>query len=310
MASAGDVIYDGKIINAADIVELFNSCATNDVIASVVENLGSNIVPMKWIRSNTPFGAACNAVCYGHGRFIAAGDSTETFYSSDGNNWTAGGELPGAPCESICYGNGKFFAACDSYIAYSPNGTNWTPVSMDNFYPRSISYGNGKYVAAGHGSDSTLYYSTNGTTWENLYEGDPYQSVCYGGGRFVAVGENGLVKYADISDIRNWRSASFSSLNIKRVCYGNGKFVAGTVDGELYYSTNAESWTLASGSMSSITDICYGNGKFVATDNGGALYSTDGNIWTRADAEMGAKCVGYGNGRFVMIEYLAYYSCA
>ena len=57
----------------------------------------------------------------------------------------------------------------------------------------------------------------------------------------------------------------FGSSWIYSICYGNGKYVAGGYDGVMAYSTDGITWTaVADSTFSSIIySICYGNGKYI-----------------------------------------------
>ncbi len=143
-------------------------------------------------------------------------------------------------------------------------------------------------------------------------------SICYGNGKFVAVGSSGKMAYS--YDGVNWTSVSdskFGTTYIYNVCYGNGKFVAVGDGGKMAYSSDGITWTSVSDSEfnadTSIKGICYGNGKFVAVgystdmyNSGGRMsYSSDGITWTRVtDSRFGTSDilnVCYGNGKFVAV---------
>ena len=141
-------------------------------------------------------------------------------------------------------------------------------------------------------------------------------SICYGNGKYVAVGSSGKMAYS--YDGVNWTSVSdsrFGTTYIYNVCYGNEKFVAVGDGGKMAYSSDGITWTSVSDSEfnadTSIKGICYGNGKFVAVgysidmyNYGGRMsYSSDGITWTRVtDSRFGTSNiygVCYGNGKFV-----------
>ena len=130
--------------------------------------------------------------------------------------------------------------------------------------------------------------------------------VCYGNGKFVAVGFNGKIAYS--SDGINWTAASSPvDVTLVDVCYGNGKFVA-VGNQKILYSMDAVTWTLIPDSGSDYNfagSVCYGNGKFVAGGNGGKMaYSLDGISWTAVtDSKFNnvshIYSVRYGNGKFI-----------
>lgn len=113
---------------------------------------------------------------------------------------------------SVCYGNGKFVATVGNVpsdvAAYSTDGINWTltrtpdlnpsPIPTPDLAPitywKSVCYGNGKFVAVGDETDAVVY-STDGVTWTQatLPANTGWQSVCYGNGKFVVVADNSKV---------------------------------------------------------------------------------------------------------------------
>ena len=66
---------------------------------------------------------------------------------------------------------------------------NWTAVSDSGFETTGVTgvcYGNGKFVAVG--DDGKMAYSTDGTSWTLVTDSGTLYDVCYGNGKFVAVG--------------------------------------------------------------------------------------------------------------------------
>ena len=66
----------------------------------------------------------------------------------------------------------------------------------------SICYGAGKFVAVGPNVNPV--YSTDGINWStsNIKTNGPWSSVCYGAGKFIAVGRTGAIAYS--LDGINW----------------------------------------------------------------------------------------------------------
>ena len=154
-------------------------------------------------------------------------------------------------------------------------------------------------------------------TWaaisQNFTTYDIY-SICYGNGKFVAVGYNGSMWYS--TDGITWTSISQSILKdaILSVCYGNRKFIAGEGGpGYMAYSTDGITWTKVPQSIfmddvQSVRSICYADGKFVAVGSNTTIaYSTDGINWITVLESSGSgypfrghiHSVCYGNGKFI-----------
>jgi hypothetical protein len=111
-----------------------------------------------------------NKIVYGNNKFVASGyiyiGSTLTgklAYSTDGITWTDNTPVSFSNSSrlSIAYGAGVFIIGDDKgNIAYSKNGTDWTPISTD-FTERIsgsplIEYGNARFIL---GYNNELFYS-------------------------------------------------------------------------------------------------------------------------------------------------------
>lgn len=99
-------------------------------------------------------------------------------------------------------------------------------------------------IAVAVGDEGTIYRTTDGTNWSRV-EATPLAAwlsgVAYGGGRFVAVGEGGVV--ASSADGMTWETASSpTSAYLTRVAYGDGRFLAVGDGGEILESTDGLRW--------------------------------------------------------------------
>lgn len=147
-------------------------------------------------------------------------------------------------------------------------------VNQNKMLPRRGSaYGNGVHVCISSSSSdaATLEYSTDGINWTtaNMPAALQWYSVCYGGGKFVAIAYN---------------------------------------DNRLAYSADGKNWTLVTQSyMATWTSIAYGNNTFIAIANSGAtaLYSGDGITWATITLPVSAawKGIAYGDGKFVIVSF-------
>jgi len=142
-----------------------------------------------------------------------------------------------------------------------------------------------------------------------------YYGVTYGGGKFVAVGDEG--KYATSSDGNNWTTGrtSFPGGAWSSVVYGDGKFVVVADDGSTRVMTSTDGINWESRTATSQTgwySVTYGNGIFVAVAEVGVtrvITSPDGITWTGRSTPAGNSDpswidVAYGNGTFVAVAYL------
>ena len=137
-----------------------------------------------------------NSVCYGNGKFVAVAHNDKSAYSYDGIKWTETKMLRGT-WVSIAYTGDRFIALSynDDFgpPAYSYDGIEWFYITMP-YSAQSVTYGNGKFVAVSgnnirFGNDIAVY-STDGIKWKKTtLPGKTYWTrVCYGNGRFAAIG--------------------------------------------------------------------------------------------------------------------------
>lgn len=106
-------------------------------------------------------------------------------------------------------------------------------------------------------------------------------SVAFGGGRFVAVGENGTIVTSNDGTTWITRSAGTTAWLVG-VAYGNDQFVAVGDKGVVLTSNDGLTWSArSSGTTERLNGIAYGNGMWLAVgENGSAVTSLDGNNWT------------------------------
>ena len=198
-------------------------------------------------------------------------------------------------------------------------------------YNNNISENAEGFVAVAGYNSNVFAYSIDGMNWTEGMISDTernWYSVCYGNGKFVAVGYNydsrlNLISGNDVAystDGINWTESMISdtSREWEFVCYGNGKFVAVAGDSNYFaYSTDGMNWTesMISDTSRNWHSVCYGNDRFivVASSTNYFAYSTDGITWTEgtiSNTNRNWWSVCYSNGKFVTItqssNYFAY----
>ena len=123
-----------------------------------------------------------------------------------------------------------------------------------------------------------IYYSTDGFNWTDSPTTGWYRTICYGNGKFVAVG--GPYTAYSLDGI-NWvETEDSTSPDWQDVCYGDGEgFIAVAHEKVNYayrykYSTNGTSWTEQSeyGISYGFDNVCYGDGYFFMTGVFGVIY--------------------------------------
>ena len=245
--------------------------------------------------------AEMDSLTYGEGFFIGASNSGKSYYSQDGEFWVE--VLGGLP-------------------TYTTSGT-----TRRIFYHRNLTYGKGLFVCLSRQQTGTttsngvtkptyLYkfsYSLDGASWtspDSSFSGSGLyiNTLAYGGGKFIALGNAGEIFSS--TDGKSWSRSSTTTLptgQFHGLAYGNGKFVCVGELGKSYYSTDGKSWNSTSGLDKSVKyhGVTYGNGRFVCVGEGGkSYYSTDGVTWklmNGLDSEYTYYAVTYGYGRFVCV---------
>lgn len=178
-----------------------------------------------------------------------------------------------------------------------------------------VTCGNGRYVAIMNNA-ATAIYSDDGKTWQktSLPSDGTWYDICYGNGKFVAVGgdsNTGIAAYSD--DGVTWAAATLSNAAWYSVIYADGKFVAVATDADkAAYSVDGITWIDSTLPISTKWyDIAYGNGKFVvvASDTKASVafaYSTDGINWQIGNSSLDKAAyrgIAYGNGKFVVLPF-------
>jgi photosystem II stability/assembly factor-like uncharacterized protein len=112
-----------------------------------------------------------------------------------------------------------------------------------------VTFGNGQWVAVGgyfkdpqyeNGAITTIYTSPNGTAWTMtpVNAGKRLRDVVFAQGKFVAVGNDGLVLTS--TNGLTWEPYVLSYDNFRRIHYVNGRFVVIGNDGALFSSRTAD----------------------------------------------------------------------
>ena len=188
-----------------------------------------------WTAGGTIPNLAQFHIAYGNGRWVTThGSGNVTAYSTNGGQtWTAGGTLPASTTwSSVTYGGGKFVAVASggTQAAYSTDGgLTWTTATLPSSSDWSgVAFGNNRFVAVSSTDGTAAAYSLDGITWvASTIISAAYNSVAYGQGMFIAVGDTTTA--ASSPDGVVWTSRTISTTFSKDVVFGNanrtGKFV-------------------------------------------------------------------------------------
>lgn len=150
---------------------------------------------------------------------------------------------------------------------------------------------------------SALADILNSWHWRNPTPfSDTMQSLCFGAGKFVAVGSGGVIHTS--SDGQSWDNGRRPVLfTLNHVIFDNSQFVAVGNHGTIATSTNGLDWTVqASGTTNDLLAITFGDGLYVACGAGGQVAtSADGSSWRLSNVGTSdLNWVTFGNGVFIL----------
>ena len=283
--------------------------------------------PRSWTLIST-FSNKARSICYGNGVFVAAQDSANVYYSTNGTSWSTA-TVGGAKVNYVCYVGQCFFAATSNKgLYYSTNGTSWTQTTTftsDTYHISQLSDGIANY--------STYYYlnvggrlwscssSTAPKSWTEVYTyntslttGLPIYNCSYTTYFYT---DNGIRWFTG----NNTRSSKIYELTYKqsqvvrgkypfdRIKYCKDRFLLSGYKAGLWYSFDGIHLYPTNILTNDICDFLYSYEKdlFIATGgniSGGIYYSQDGEYWYlvpgfEGSYDRGSEKVDFVNGVFV-----------
>jgi hypothetical protein len=264
-----------------------------------------------WTLSTGTGANGFNRVVFAAGVFVAVGVSGACYSSTDGITWTAR-TAGSVTFNDVIFANSQFTAVCASQAYTSPDGITWAPnsfgiaggpvatngtlhvvvgasgqirksadggetwsfVASPTSSVNAIEYINSRFVAFG----GAVCSSTDGTTWtlDNGSVGALY-SIAYGAGKYVGVGNTGLVRYS--SDLVTWTTVSWPDTNrMYKVIFANGLFVTGSRNA-VFTSPDGITWTTYTFTNSYPIDVAWTGSMFIVAASS-VITSPDGITWT------------------------------
>ncbi|MHB1011833.1 MAG: hypothetical protein ACYC37_02800 [Desulfobacteria bacterium] len=241
--------------------------------------------------------------------------------------WTVVDNTASSTLKRIVEGDGVLITGgAGGEILSSDNGRTWTSIPSRKLDLRveGLAFGNRTFLAMNTTWNATSSTYTNdfvGATSDNVADwtprgavvtDNPLANLAFGGGTFVAVGDNNTFHSQDNG--ATWSRGTISGVPyLSDVVYGNGRFVA--IDGWsgiIAVSADGISWTssfLDPSLSDSINGIRFGGGLFlVATSAGNVFTSADGVAWQQRTpidltgmVEPSVSSVAYGAGGFLVI---------
>lgn len=229
--------------------------------------------------------------------FVAAGDNSALFSSTDGINWTTlTSPVAATNLNAASYYGGTYLVVgAGGVIWRSTDAVTWTPPTSGTtnaLYAVTVT-GTGGFVATG--ASGTILTSVNGIIWTTVppVTTNSLYGITYANNKYVAVGTAGTILTS--ADAATWdvpTSNTSSTLNtLKSIAYappvigttGSGTFVAVGSSGSMVISSDKGlTWAPTTSPFSTstiINAITYGR-QFVAVAEDGSIFtSTDGLTW-------------------------------
>lgn len=158
--------------------------------------------------------------------------------------------FPAGSWQAIAYDGTTYVAVgigTNRCMISNDGGDTWTVQSIQNYNWYGIVHDGTNFIAAGYTTSPTIQarisISPDGITWTEV--------------------------------------AGLPSLNIGSISAGGGRIVAVGNNGAIFSTDGGASWTSASAPPPGISGgLDYGNGFFVKTNNSSAAFSKDGDVWT------------------------------
>jgi hypothetical protein len=205
-----------------------------------------------------------------------------TSVSTDAATWTTRGTStsPQFPVTAIASDGTSFVAVGEGKYAGSTDGLTWTGGTLP-VNALAIAYGNSRWLAAGSSSST----SSNGTTWAAAVTAPATISqLCYGSGGFVGLASGTTSSVYRTTDGTSWSTHSLpASAAWSGVAFGGGVYVAVRTGSTAAYSSDGQTWTTANMPASrSWGSVVYAAGRFFAFgyNSTAAAFSADGQAWT------------------------------
>jgi len=188
-------------------------------------------------------------IAWGGGRYIAVGEEDLRMWSKDGYEWIEESPDDAKVWAGITYlaDNERTFPQIGRFVAVSQTnnsavttdgGESWQFGTLGTDPIWDVASGNGVFIAVG--DNMTIYRSTDGLVWDEVYNGgiSPIRSVLFDGSRFIAAG-SGTVGTSVDGD--NWDVVGAQDL--KRITHSEGGAYFGIdQDSGVYRSDDALNW--------------------------------------------------------------------
>ncbi|MFZ5824595.1 MAG: WD40/YVTN/BNR-like repeat-containing protein [Bacillota bacterium] len=229
---------------------------------------------LQWTRRYTDRRFAIVGLSFGQGRFVALGADGATRVSTDGGVSWVKGSLGQGRMLGIAHDGSQFLALGNpgSNLYTSTDGLSWRRRLSDGGCLTSAVKAEERLVTVGC---RQVGVKEDGSAWRQVYTTaarEQYNSVAYGEGRFVAVGNLGIIAHSE--DGLSWQAQQGpTGQSLTTVSYGNGYFVAASVGGEILLSRDGLTWEVrqTSGDPTGFSASLFDGKRFLLTGKGGTI---------------------------------------
>lgn len=228
-------------------------------------------------------------IAYGNGIYVFVGDGGSIYTSTDLVSFTKRTSGTSIDLQKILFHNGMFVVISSKYaesgvVLKSTNGIDWSihTTTFSGAPIDDIACGEGVFIIL---SDCSLYKSTDGLNWTKVFNKDSdeiYNCVCYGQGKFIAVGYEGNMRYTVDNTFETWYMKGITSdITFYKVAYNpkydnfvaaSGRSIYTSIDG-LYWKETETEWNY-------LHNISSHNGvNYVIGEEGVLIESINGHDW-------------------------------
>jgi hypothetical protein len=278
------------------------------------------IAGLNWTSVTATSVGNLQGIDYADGHFVAVSDTGGALASTDAVTWSPITLFSGVGtlnARAIAHIGSNYVAVGSAgttgAAAYSTDGVTWTMAGTTavTMPLHGVIGGSTRFI--GLGEAGNLYSSTDGHTWAALtaLSGTgigTFNAGAYGGGHYVAVGDNGFI--AASTDSVAWGAGKVVvvggvAINLHGVAWTGTQFVAVGDSGTIAVSADGSHWSPSASKLTGALRAvaAAAGGEIVVVGDSGIETSEDGITWTvRDDVSAPALSgVAFGNGKFAAV---------
>lgn len=227
-----------------------------------------------WAEKQWPFASPVYDAIFAQGKFVSVGGSGMIVTSTNAIEWSAAFSGSTEWLRSVCAARGWLYARPDDgRMIVSSNGAAWFPAEFDAVF--SDVADNGERLVAVNGTN--IITSLTGVVWiTNAFVSPRFlQGVAYANGRFVAIGQQGLI--ATSADGIDWSLiSSGTEVHLNAITFGDGMFVIVGNTGAILTSADGTNWMgQVAGTSASLRNVTWNGKTFITSGDNGVILESD-----------------------------------